>query len=81
MAAELVTAMNKNITSAYSVNVSASGKNIAPLSDAQKAKMAQLEQEAAARLNFNARAQTMQNLSTMLDTALAVKNGLNTASK
>lgn len=75
MGAEMVMAMNKNIASAYSANVSAKGKHIAPLSDAQKAQMAKLEQEAGSRLSFNARSQTIQNLSRMLDNALTLTNG------
>lgn len=81
MGAELVMAMNKNIASAYSANVTQNGKHIVPLSDSQKTQMAKLEQEASNRLAFNARSQTMQNLSQMLDTALAIKNGLTTAAK
>ena len=49
MAAELVRAMNTTLSIAYSANTTASGKEVVPMSDGQRAQMMALEKAAEAQ--------------------------------
>ena len=76
MAAELVRAMNTTLSIAYSANTTASGKEVVPMSDGQKAQMSALEKAAATHLSTDARAQAQRNMNSLIGGAVLLSKGL-----
>ena len=72
MAAELVGAMNKTVSVAYSANITGSGKKIVAMSPAQKQQLDKLEAEAARYGESSYRAAAQQNFVTLVAGAVAL---------
>ena len=72
MAAELVIAMNRTVSIAYSANITGSGKKIVAMSPAQKQQLAKLEAEAARYGESSYRAAAQQNFAAAVAGAVAL---------
>lgn len=66
MAGDMIVAMNKTVSIAYSANNTASGKRVVSLSPTQKQQINLLAAQADARTNAAGRAQAQQNLTTLV---------------
>lgn len=72
MAADLVLAMNRTMTVAYSSNVTAGGKKVVGLSEAQRNHINSLEKEALSRLNSDTLSANQQNLVLAIQSAVSL---------
>ena len=72
MAAELVGAMNKTVSVAYSANITGNGKKIVAMSPAQKQQLDKLEAETARYGESSYRAAAQQNFVTLVTSAMTL---------
>lgn len=72
MAAELIGAMNKTVSVAYSANITGNGKKIVAMSPAQKQQLDKLEAEAARYGESSYRAAAQQNFVTLVTSAMTL---------